>query len=325
MTSYAKAHTNIALIKYWGKKDPQLMLPMNNSISLTLDAFYTETWVSFQKELTSDRFILNETVQDTKQSKKVVKFLNEARAISKTKLFAEVKSINHVPTAAGLASSASGMAALAGATSLALGLPLDDISLSRLARHGSGSATRSIYGGFSEWQKGSDDATSYAVPLKEDLSDWDLAMIFILINDQPKKISSTAGMAHTVETSIFYPGWLKAIDGDLKDVRQAISEKNFTLLGETAERNALRMHATMLGANPPFTYLAPGTLTALDIVQKLREQGILGYCTMDAGPNVKVLVEKANVKTFLDALSVTFPKENLVVAFPGRGIELKEK
>lgn len=323
--AYAKAHTNIAFVKYWGKKNAKLMLPMNNSISLTLDAFYTETCVEFKKSLTKDVFILNGQSQSPAESAKVEKFLTYARLLGKTDLKAEVKSVNHVPTAAGLASSASGMAALAGSCAVALDLPQDAVSLSRMARHGSGSATRSVYGGFAEWQQGTDDASSYAVSLKEDLSDWPLAMIFVLVDGQKKKISSRVGMERTVLTSPFYEGWLKTIEKDLTTTRKAIEEKDFQILGETMEANALKMHATTMGAIPPFTYFAPGTLQAMNIVQQAREEGLFGYFTMDAGPNVKILVERANVKSFLARLTKAFPKENLVVAFPGEGLLLKKE
>lgn len=325
MIGYSKAHTNIALIKYWGKKDEKLMLPMNNSISLTIDAFYSETWVNFKKELTKDVFILNDKKQSEKETAKVEKFLNDARNLSQTKLFAEVKSVNHVPTAAGLASSASGMAALAGSVAASLDLPLDNISLSRLARHGSGSACRSIYGGFAEWEQGQDDLTSYAVPLKENLTSFPLAMVFILINGEKKKISSREGMAHTVKTSAFYPGWLETIEEDLAQARTAIAKEDFLSLGEVTERNALKMHGTMLGANPPFTYFAPGTIKAMAEIAKARENGIPAFFTMDAGPNVKVLVEQKNLKSLLGHLEKTFPKEDLVVAFPSKGIEVKKE
>lgn len=325
MLAYAKAYTNIAFVKYWGKKDKKLMLPMNNSISLTLDAFYTETTVTFKKSLTKDEFILNGSLQSEKESQKVIEFLTYARLLSDTNLKAQVTSINHVPTAAGLASSASGMAALAGSCAVALDLPQDKISLSRMARHGSGSATRSIYGGFAEWLQGTDDATSYAVSLKEDLSDWPLAMIFVLVNEKKKKISSRVGMEQTVLTSPFYEGWLKSVEKDLATTRKAVAEKNFQLLGETMEANALKMHATTLGAIPPFTYFAPGTLKAMEIVQQARQEGLLGYFTMDAGPNVKILVEKENVKSLLARLTKAFPKEHLVVAFPGEGLLLKKE
>lgn len=325
MTSFAKAYTNIALIKYWGKKDQQLLLPQNSSISLTLDAFYTETFVTFTKNNSVDTFTLNGQLQNAEKSQKVFQFLDYARSLAQTNWYANVSSTNFVPTAAGLASSASGMAALAGAVSLELDLPTDAISLSRLARHGSGSATRSIYGGFAEWQMGHDDATSYAISLKEDVSAFDLAMVFILVDSGEKKISSRVGMQRTVATSAYYPGWLATINDDLAQARLAIAENNFTNLGTVMEANALKMHASMMAAVPPFTYWMPDSLKAMQLITGLRAQGLPVYFTMDAGPNVKALVERANLKPFLAELEKAFPKEKIVVAFPGKGIELKKE
>src|SRR5699024_6146316 len=168
MQATAKAHTNIALIKYWGKRNESLILPTNNSLSLTLDGFYTTTTVHFQKELTADQFFLNEESIQGIQLERVTNFLDLVRNLAGERhLFAEVNSVNKVPTAAGFASSASGFAALAAAAARALGLKLTDQELSRLTRQGSGSACRSIYGGFAEWQKGSktDGSDSYAVPI----------------------------------------------------------------------------------------------------------------------------------------------------------------
>lgn len=178
----ARAHTNIALVKYWGKADEELIIPQNNSLSLTLDHFYTDTTVQFDPTLTADQFTLNGQAQETT---KITKFLDIIRQMAASQLFARVESTNHVPTMAGLASSASAYAALALAGSKALGLDLSSKDLSRLARRGSGSACRSIYGGFVEWQKGDSDQTSYAVPLVENL-DWDLKMIAIVVNDKQK-------------------------------------------------------------------------------------------------------------------------------------------
>ena len=179
----ARAHTNIALVKYWGKEDEELIIPQNNSLSLTLDHFYTDTTVQFDPDLTADQFTLNGQAQETT---KITKFLDIIRQMASSQLFARVESTNHVPTMAGLASSASAYAALALAGSKALGLDLSSKDLSRLARRGSGSACRSIYGGFVEWQKGDSDQTSYAVPLVENL-DWDLKMIAIVVNDKQKR------------------------------------------------------------------------------------------------------------------------------------------
>ena len=320
----ARAYTNIALIKYWGKKNEELILPMNNSLSLTLDAFYTETEVIFSDSYMVDEFYLDGTLQDEKATKKVSQFPDLFRKEAGLSLKASVISQNFVPTAAGLASSASGLAALAGACNTALKLGLDDLSLSRFARRGSGSACRSIFGGFVEWEKGHDDLSSYAKPVPSDSFEDDLAMVFVLINDQKKEVSSRNGMRRTVETSSFYQGWLDSVEGDLYQLKQAIKTKDFQLLGETMERNGLKMHGTTLAAQPPFTYWSPDSLKAMDAVRQLRKQGIPCYFTMDAGPNVKVLVENSHLSEVQETFTKLFSKEQVITAHAGPGIAIIE-
>ncbi|HFU5890745.1 diphosphomevalonate decarboxylase [Enterococcus sp. SB12] len=320
----ARAYTNIALIKYWGKKNEELILPMNNSLSLTLDAFYTETEVIFSDSYMVDEFYLDGTLQDEKATKKVSQFLDLFRKEAGLSLKASVISQNFVPTAAGLASSASGLAALAGACNTALKLGLDDLSLSRFARRGSGSACRSIFGGFVEWEKGHDDLSSYAKPVPSDSFEDDLAMVFVLINDQKKEVSSRNGMRRTVETSSFYQGWLDSVEGDLYQLKQAIKTKDFQLLGETMERNGLKMHGTTLAAQPPFTYWSPDSLKAMDAVRQLRKKGIPCYFTMDAGPNVKVLVENIHLSEVQETFTKLFSKEQVITAHAGPGIAIIE-
>ncbi|HAQ6635521.1 TPA: diphosphomevalonate decarboxylase [Enterococcus faecium] len=320
----ARAYTNIALIKYWGKKNEELILPMNNSLSLTLDAFYTETEVIFSDSYMVDEFYLDGTLQDEKATKKVSQFLDLFRKEAGLSLKASVISQNFVPTAAGLASSASGLAALAGACNTALKLGLDDLSLSRFARRGSGSACRSIFGGFVEWEKGHDDLSSYVKPVPSDSFEDDLAMVFVLINDQKKEVSSRNGMRRTVETSSFYQGWLDSVEGDLYQLKQAIKTKDFQLLGETMERNGLKMHGTTLAAQPPFTYWSPDSLKAMDAVRQLRKKGIPCYFTMDAGPNVKVLVENSHLSEVQETFTKLFSKEQVITAHAGPGIAIIE-
>ncbi|MGK4109610.1 diphosphomevalonate decarboxylase [Enterococcus cecorum] len=320
----ARAHTNIALIKYWGKADETIILPKNNSLSLTLDAFYTETSVCFDKSLTADRFTLDGVLQDEKATQKVSEFLDLFRQKANCTSFAKVESINHVPTAAGLASSASGLCALAGACNQALGLGLSQKELSKMARKGSGSACRSVYGGFVEWEKGYDDDSSYAAPIDSAGFEDELAMIFIVVNQKQKKVSSRDGMKLTVETSGFYPVWLQEAPKDLQAIKQAIYAKDFTKLGQITEANALKMHACTLAAVPPFTYWNAESMLAMDAVRDLRESGLECYFTMDAGPNVKVLCQKKDEAAIFAELSKQFRNEQLIIAHAGVGIEYLE-
>ncbi|MBO0439283.1 diphosphomevalonate decarboxylase [Candidatus Enterococcus ikei] len=317
----ARAYTNIALIKYWGKKDEHLIIPMNSSLSLTLDAFYTETSVYFDETLTEDIFFLDGKKQDPKQTAKISNFLDLVRQQQNLSLFAKVDSRNFVPTAAGLASSASGLAALASACSTALDLQLTETELSRLARRGSGSACRSIFGGFAEWQKGDSDQNSFAQPIPSDKWEEELAMLFVLVDDGVKDISSRDGMKRTVETSSFYSGWLENVEPDLVTAKQAIKEKDFNKLGQVTEANGLRMHGTTLAAVPPFTYWSPESLKVMQLVRAVRKQGLPCYFTMDAGPNVKILVEKKNLAALKNFLADHFSEQQLISAFAGPGIE----
>ncbi|KRL04221.1 diphosphomevalonate decarboxylase [Liquorilactobacillus oeni] len=314
----ARAHTNIALIKYWGKLDQDLIIPMNSSLSLTLDKFYTDTSVFFDSDLDQDSFILDGVRQ---QNTKVTHVLDLLRRFSGEKRFAVVESFNHVPSAAGLASSASAFAALSLAASKAAGLNLDRRALSRLARRGSGSATRSIYGGFVEWQQGHDDASSYAVPLEENLG-WNICMIAVVINAKQKKISSRVGMQRVVSTSPYYEGWKKTAKEDLIAIKRAIKQRNLERVGMIAEENALKMHALNLSARPHFSYFEPGSLLAMKIVENLRSEGISCYYTLDAGPNVKIICAKKDTEVILSALESSFSRKDLIVAGPGPGAEL---
>src|SRR5690625_9771 len=291
MRATAKAHTNIALIKYWGKRNEALILPTNNSLSVTLDGFYTETTVHFKENLKNDVFILNEEQISGIPYEQVTHYLDLFRDyVDKPELFAEVHSTNHVPTAAGFASSASGFAALAAATGRALNLSLTDAELSRFMRRGSGSACRSVYGGFVEWEKGEkeDGSDSYAIQIAPQ-DHWDIRVAAVVLDAKEKQVSSRVGMKRTVDTSLFYDGWLEGIPNDLAEIKSGIKARDFEKVGEIAEANCLKMHATTLGAFPPFTYWQDITMTVMQEIWQLRSEQIPAYFTIDAGPNVKVL------------------------------------
>ncbi|WP_180532456.1 diphosphomevalonate decarboxylase [Staphylococcus haemolyticus] len=319
----ARAHTNIALIKYWGKSDEALIIPMNNSLSVTLDRFYTETRVTFDETLTEDQLILNGEAVNAKESAKIKRYMEMIRKEAGISEHALIESGNFVPTAAGLASSASAYAALAGACNEALQLGLSDKDLSRLARRGSGSASRSIYGGFAEWEKGHDDESSFAHRVEADGWENELAMIFVVINNKSKKVSSRSGMSLTRDTSRFYQYWLDNVEPDLKETKEAIAQKDFKRMGEVIEANGLRMHATNLGAQPPFTYLVPESYNAMRIVHECREAGLPCYFTMDAGPNVKVLIEKKNQQAIVNKFLQEFDQSQIITSdITQSGIEI---
>lgn len=317
----AKAHTNIALVKYWGKKDQDLIIPQTDSLSMTLNEFYTTTQVVFDPKLSADQITVNDQPITGDGAERIINFLDLVRQMSGRQDFARVDSHNHVPTAAGLASSASAFAALAGAASKAAGLNLSRRDLSRLARRGSGSATRSIYGGLVEWHRGHDDATSYAEPIMEKL-DFGLEMLAIMINTGRKKISSRHGMQSSVISSPYYDSWKEVVANDMEAMKAAIQAKDIPAIGHIAEENALRMHALTLSADPGYTYFNNETLTAIQAIHQLRDQGINCYFTMDAGPNVKVIYDQRDRERIVKGLAQTFDPNRLVVSPAGPGIEI---
>ncbi|HLQ94941.1 MAG TPA: diphosphomevalonate decarboxylase [Pseudogracilibacillus sp.] len=326
MRAVAKAHTNIALIKYWGKRNESLILPTNNSLSVTLDGLYTKTAVTFNPSLKEDLFYLNEELISGKAYEQVTQFLDKLRLMAVSpELYAEVTSVNKVPTAAGFASSASGFAALASAAQRALGLDLSNQELSKITRQGSGSACRSIYGGFVEWEKGvlEDGSDSFAVPVTPQ-NHWDIRVAAVVLTAQEKDVSSRTGMKRTVDTSVFYDGWLDSLPADLEGIKTGIMAKDFEKVGAIAEANCLKMHATTLGANPPFTYWTDATMAAMQTVQQLRKEGVPAYFTIDAGPNVKVLYLPENEQIVLERLRASRDVSEVIVSKVGGGISYEE-
>lgn len=286
----AIANTNIALVKYWGKKDSKLKTPLNNSISMTLDKLNTKTVIEII-DSNEDQIIFNGKISEGSEKNKIVKILDLFRTdFNKKDTFFKINTENNFPTASGLASSASGFAALSVAVNEVLNLKLDKKELSIYARKGSGSASRSVFGGFAEWEKGSleDGSDSFAVQIA-DQNHWDVRMLVTILEDKKKDKSSTNGMEETVNTCPFYPAWLDTIDSDLNDVRNGILEKDFEKVGQVMEQNCLKMHATMMTTKPSIIYWKPLTLEIIHKVRDLRNEGIPVYFTIDAGANVKVL------------------------------------
>lgn len=321
MKASARAHTNIALVKYWGKKDPQLIIPQTDSLSLTLDKFFTDTTVEFIESLKQDELIIDGQAIAPQKMTKVTAVLDQVRLLSHQQHFAKVVSKNNVPMAAGLASSASAFAALALAASTAAELHLSPRDLSRLARRGSGSATRSIFGGLVEWHAGVDDASSYAEPIMEQV-DFGIEMIAILIDTKQKKVSSRGGMQLSVTTSPFYPTWRKVVADDMQAMKVAIFNRDINQMGHIAEENAMRMHALTMSADPAYTYFEGATIKAINLIKGLREQGINCYYTMDAGPNVKVIYDHQDRQRIIDKLAPVFGNDHLIIAQPGPGAHL---
>ncbi|WP_144765776.1 diphosphomevalonate decarboxylase [Curtobacterium sp. 9128] len=298
-TATAVAHPNIALVKYWGKADADLALPATGSVSMGLDVFPTTTTVTLvDGQEARDALVLNGHVAEAGALIRVQRFLDLVRELAGSTARALVESTNEVPTGAGLASSASGFAALATAAAAAYGLDLSERDLSRLARRGSGSATRSIPGGVSVWHAG-DDQGSYAETIPAPA----MAMVVVTIDAGPKAIGSREAMRQTIATSPFYPAWVTSTTETVEDMLAACAAGDFTRVGELTESNALRMHATIEGSFPPIRYLNARSVAVFDAVAALRAAGTEAYATADAGPNVVVLTRPEDRGAVATALS----------------------
>jgi diphosphomevalonate decarboxylase len=285
----AEAHPNIALVKYWGKRDLALNLPAVGSLSITLDTLWTRTRVRFDSSLTADRFLLN-GCPDDRQLKRVAGCMNLLRQRAGGGAFAEIDSENNFPTGAGLASSASGFAALVVAGDAALGLKLNPAELSELARRCSGSAARSIFGGYVEWSLGSreDGTDSVARPIL-DAAVWALSVVVAVTATGEKSIGSTAGMRRSADTSPYYKAWVDTGEDDLVEARSAVATQDFARLAAIAEYSCLKMHALALASQPGMIYWNGATVEAMHAVRRLRAQGLAVFFTVDAGPQVKAV------------------------------------
>lgn len=321
----ARAHSNIALVKYWGKNQESLNTPAVGSISLTLDNLFTTTSVEFGDALSSDMVLFDGSPAPAKVHERISAFLNLIRMKADIKHSARVETVNNFPTAAGLASSASGFAALTLAAVSSAGLDLSPIELSLLARRGSGSAARSVYGGLTEMNAGQnpDGSDSYAVQLYPE-SYWDLHMVITILSDQEKPVGSTEGMNRTRQTSPYYNTWIASSHQDLDDMRDALKRQNFQKVGEITEQSCLKMHAVGMSAHPGIIYWHPETVQIMHLVRELRKDGIEAYFTIDAGPQVKVLCRAADATKIAAILNEEPAVSRVISCSAGPGAHLIE-
>jgi diphosphomevalonate decarboxylase len=323
---FARARANIALSKYWGKADRALNLPAVPSLSLTLDDLVTETTAGRDESLTADHVELDGTLRTGDEAKTLGAFLALVRSRAGVSegapgSFLRVRSFNRFPTASGLASSASGYAALAAAATAAYGLRLDAPALSALARRGSASAARSVFGGWVELPAGAPgDDTTGAHPLFGP-EHWDVAMVLALVDRGPKDVASRDGMRRTAETSPYYGAWLAAAPLLHARVRAAVTARDLAATGEAMEASTMAMHASAWAAQPAVRYARGVTLDVLDVVASLRRGGVGAWATMDAGPHVKVLCASADAEAVAARLRETPKVLEARIARPGAGIE----
>jgi diphosphomevalonate decarboxylase len=315
MKSTAVANSNIAFVKYWGKRDEILNLPMNPSISMTLDNHVsTKTTVDFSKEYKEDILILNGYKESGEKLTRVSNFLDTVREMASKKISAKVVSINSFPTGSGIASSASGFAALSASASNAIGLKLDMKELSSLARLGSGSAARSIYGGLVFWED------EYAIQIKDEKY-WDsLFDIIVVVSDHEKSISSREAMKLTVATSLLYKGRLRIIGERLEKVKEAIGKKDFSSIAKEIMLDSDNLHTCMKDTNPSIVYMNKDSIKIKEIVGFINRNQVKAAYTFDAGANSHIICEKrdvAEIKSFLEKQGY----KNLITTKIGKGIE----
>ncbi len=321
MKATACAHPNIALVKYWGKRDEEKILPHTGSLSMTLDGLSATTTVEFGGR-DEDSAQIDGRRQEGDGLRRITKVLDAVRAKAGIDLKAKVVSKTDFPKAAGLASSAAGGAAVAAAACWAAGLKPEPRELSILARIASGSACRSVEGGFCEWKPGTaeDGSDSFAVQVAGEAHWPELRMVVVICAEEAKAVSSREAMRRSVETSPYYPAWVKSTAEELEVARAALLAKDLAKLGAEAERNAWRMHALTISAEPPLVYLRPITLSVIENVAALRAGGVPAYFTLDAGPN-PVVVCLANAVTRITMRLGSLPGVvRTVVAGPGSGV-----
>lgn len=296
----AAAHPNIAFIKYWGNRDSLLRLPANGSISMNLDGLVSETSVTFSPDLAADALTINNQPASHAALERASRFLDSIRHMTGTSMHAEVWSCNNFPTGAGIASSASAFAALALAASQALKLDLDLAQLSRLARVGSGSACRSIPGGFVEWIMGTGDTDSYAYSLAS-ADYWDLVDLVIVVERGHKSIGSSMGH-NLAPTSPLNAARLADAPRRLDICRQAILSRDFDALATVTELDCIYMHAVMMTSSPALFYWQPATLRVMKSISAWRQAGLPVCYTVDAGPNVHAICLQSAVPQIKERL-----------------------
>ncbi len=324
MEASARACANIALAKYWGKADVKRNVPAVPSVSLTLDQLVTETRVRFDRSLGADLVRLDGRRATETEADRVIAMLNRVRRQARLRVKARVSSHNHFPTAAGLASSASGFAALAAAASAAAGIGFNARRLSALARASSASAARSIYGGFVELPAGSRGDVELAARQVAPPEHWNLRLVVALTEPGQKKVGSTEGMERSRKTSPYYQAWLEQAPKWSRKIKRAIKERELDTLGAAMEQSTLAFHCCAITSDPPIIYWAPATLAALATVRGLRERGVSVWATMDAGPHVKALCAASDASRVRQALDRTEGVTRSWVAKPGPDVEVHQ-
>ncbi|MEZ4442497.1 MAG: diphosphomevalonate decarboxylase [Polyangiaceae bacterium] len=325
--SRAAAHPNIALAKYWGKRDYGHNLPAVPSLSVTLAGMATTTTVDLDESLEADVFELDGALAEGRPRERVSDMLDRIHRRAGRqgpRPRARVVSANDFPTAAGLASSASAFAALAVAGNAALDAGLDASVLSHLAREVSASSGRSLFGGYVVLPAGQPGDEMLAAEPLVGPEHWDLRLLVAVTTEGEKAVGSTSGMIRTAETSPLYRGWVDGAPALFEQIKEAVLARDLSALGPAVEQSALAMHATAIAAAPGLLYWNGVTLEVMHAVRRLREDGLEAYFTIDAGPHVKVVCRAADASAIAEALGGVLGVRRLIHAEPGEGARLVE-
>lgn len=316
MRATARAQPNIALVKYWGKRDSERNLPAVGSISLTLAELYTTMDVEFDETLSGDMLIVNGEPNSARLPR-IASCLDDVAGRQRAR--ARVVSESNFPIAAGLASSASAFAAAVVAASAAAGQDRDIADLANLAGRSSGSAARSLYGGFVELRNVGD---AVAVETILDTESWPLRVVVAITSALPKPVSSGEAMESSRLTSPFYARWVEDQPADLDAARAAIAARDFGRLAAVAEHNCLKMHSLMWAARPPIVYWSAATLSSMQTIRELQAEGVDVFFTIDAGPQVKAICTADHETQVRDALAATDGVIELTASALGDGARL---
>jgi diphosphomevalonate decarboxylase len=319
-TAVARAHPNIAFIKYWGNRDNALKIPSNGSLSMNLDGLFTETSVTWHEGEGQDSLLLNGKEAEEAALVRVQRHLNMLRERLGVRGRGEVISVNNFPMGVGIASSAASFAALTVSAVRAMGISLDERELTRLARIGSGSASRSVPTGFVEWLAGDDHMSSYAYSFAEP-SHWDLVDVVAVVSDAHKKVGSEDGHK-TAETSDLQEARVAGADARIRACKRAIEDRDFASFAEVVEMDSNLMHAVMMTSRPPLFYWQAATMTVMQAVRELRQDGLSVCYTLDAGPNVHCLCLSKDMAQVQTALARLDGVRDLRMASVGMGAQV---
>lgn len=317
----AQAHSNIALVKYWGKGDEKLRLPVNSSVAVTLDNLTTTTTVEFREDLVSDEVELVGDGFESGEVEKVSKHLDRVRELAKINLKAKVVSQNSFPKAAGMASSASGFAALSLAAAGAAELVLSEKELSILARQGSGSASRSIPGGVSVWHAGNSSETSYAERIDYP-KDWDLHVLLVMAEDtSAKKVGSTEGMM-LASTSAYFETAVSEGEQNITRLQEAMKNNDWRTFGKVIEDECFRLHMLCMTSTPNILYWRGVTVEVFQKLLEMREMGTEAFFTVDAGPHVHVVCQGKDTEKVKKSLSEVAGIKRIIECGIGEGAKI---